>query len=133
MIGKGGKFVSSYSRAFPLLKDFIEENQDLLIKSRLTGNHLNFANFLGQENFNRLADCVTEFLSFNDIERSHIYESIIDKTDIEKIAELKNYEKFDCDWDEKEKIIVDSFKTVKEISEIARAKRHEQEIETENE
>lgn len=133
VIGKGGKFVSSYSRAFPLLKDFIEENQDLLIKSRLTGNHLNFANFLGQENFNRLADCVTEFLSFNDIERSHIYESIIDKTDIEKIAELKNYEKFDCDWDEKEKIIVDSFKTVKEISEIARVKRHEQEIETENE
>lgn len=126
-IGKNENMVggTSYSRAFPLLKDFIEENQDLLVKSRLSGDHQSFARFLGQENFDRLADCITQFLSFGDYERADIYGNIRSKAGINKIPELKDYKKFDCDWDEKEQVIVDSFKTVDEISEIARKRRKE--------
>lgn len=133
-IGLDGEFVSSYSFGFPLLKDFIEENKDVLVKSRLTQDHQYFARIIGQENFDKLADCVTEFLSINELTRSDIYKSIKNKTGIKGIGELKNFDKFDCEWNEQEQTIVDAFKTVREIRNIiAKAKIKENREEQGNE
>ena len=122
---------STYSLAFPLLEDFIEENKDLLTKSRLTKNHNFFAQFIGQENFDRLAECVTKFLSYSSWERAELYTRIKEKTGIIKIGELKNLSNLNFEFNEKEQSIIDAFKTVKEISEIVKEKRQELKMETE--
>ena len=131
-ICNGGNIDSFYSEGFPLLKDLIEENKDILIKSVLTEDHQYFARMIGQENFDKLADCVTEFLYFNDFQRREIYKSIVRKTGIKVIDEFVDCYKFDCKWDEREQVIVDAFKTVKEIRNLAKAKREEKHEEQEN-
>lgn len=53
------------------------------------------------------------------------------KTGIKKIHEIRNFLDADYKWSRGEQIIIDAFKTVEEIGEIARAKKQEQEVEQE--
>ncbi len=47
---------SDYSKAFPLLKDFLDENLQDIIECRMSEDRLKFANKIGMKNFNKLAD-----------------------------------------------------------------------------
>ena len=59
-LGRAGK--SEYSLGFSLLKDFIEENKDILIDCRMSGDPYAFAKIIGEENFELLAQTCNEYL-----------------------------------------------------------------------
>ena len=117
---------SSYRLAFPLMEDFIKENKPHIIKSKITQDHDYFARYVGQENFDRLAESVTSFLSVNDFKRAEIYNIIREKTGIKKISEIRNFLDADYKWDENEQVIIDAFKTVDDIRKSIREKQKQE-------
>lgn len=54
---------STYSKAFPLIEDFIEENLNEIIDSRMSENPMSFAEKIGLDNFNALSKAVDTFLN----------------------------------------------------------------------
>ncbi len=68
-VGEGIDSLSRYSQAFPLIKEFIEENIDILKEYKLNTSINSFGNFIGKENFSDLATAINNFftLDFHDL------------------------------------------------------------------
>lgn len=107
---------SFYSRAFVLMKDFIEENKQDLIDCKMTGNEKIIDERFGEENIKILAKAVNEFLKDRPCNVKDIIASIIDKTGVKGI-DIQQAVNMSCEWDEDEQEIVDIFKAVQEARE----------------
>lgn len=121
-IGHASPFVSFYSHAFYLMSNFIEENKDILIESRMSDDHDLFARFLGQENFDRLAKAVEELLSidFSEVRTQYrLWYLGKERLVLNWIRSMPEGE-----LKEEEKKVLNAFDTVSEISVFAREKRN---------
>lgn len=127
-IGHGEPSITTYSLAFPLLGEFIEDNKELLIKGKMTGDHEIFAKTIGQDAYERLTDCVNRFLSFDSNRRESAYQMIEKKTGLNMPEDLK-YLVADkkIKWEGDEKFIVDCYKEIEEISHKVKERRLEYE------
>ena len=97
-VGEGIDSLSRYSQAFPLIKEFIEENIDILKEYKLNTSINSFGNFIGKENFSDLATAINNFftLDFHDLKftMEEINKKIqniinVDDPDYQKIKDIK--------------------------------------------
>ncbi len=116
---------SYYSKAFVLMKDFIEENKQDLIDCKMIGSEKIIDERFGEENIDMLAAAVNQFLKNRPIDVKDIISSIIEKTGVEDI-DIHQAVNMPCDWDSTEKEIVDIFKTVQQASKKIRERHSKQ-------
>lgn len=65
-IGFYNNIPSDYSRVFPVIKDFIEENLQNIIECRMSNDPLMFAKKIGRNNFDLLNDAVNVYFDIGD-------------------------------------------------------------------
>ncbi len=76
-VGKAKFTKSEYSKAFPLLKDFLDENLQDIIDCRMSGDRFSFAQKIGIENFNKLADATNKIFNMgSSIEINTAYDEL---------------------------------------------------------
>ena len=54
---------TTYSRAFALLNPHIQENKDLIVKSRLSKDPFAYGKMIGKDNYHEMADLTTKYLT----------------------------------------------------------------------
>ena len=110
----------TYSLGFPLLKNFIEENIDDLKKYRMEQNPNAYRDFIGHDNFDRLAQSVDKLLSidFDILER--LYHNLFSEAGY---LQTKNFTEDIWDivhenkkWSSQSQEIANIYKTVEEIT-----------------
>lgn len=65
-VGGAGYMPSAYSKVFPLLEGFIEENLNDIIACRMSSDPKAFARKIGEENFNKIVEAVGNYYEIGD-------------------------------------------------------------------
>ena len=65
-VGGAGYMPSAYSKVFPLLEGFIEENLNDIIACRMSSDSKAFARKIGEENFNKIVEAVGNYYEIGD-------------------------------------------------------------------
>ena len=65
-VGGAGYMPSAYSKVFPLLEGFIEENLNDIIACRMSSDPKAFARKIGEENFNKIVEAVGSYYKIGD-------------------------------------------------------------------
>ena len=113
---------STYALGFSLLEPFIEKYQQELIDARLSDNPLSFADFVGQENFDALADTCTKYIEYatqSDNYKNFVREvnDIHDKMKQPYQNPVYDALKYDIKWSDNAQEFIKHFKTVQSIME----------------
>ena len=110
---------STYSKAFPLFGKFIENNKNIIVNCRLVGNPHAMAELMGQEDFDRLADIATQYLTMVNTGVLYAVEAEIkSKTGIKKAVfnARDEYINKNIQWSDKAKYVLAFYKNVDEIT-----------------
>ena len=107
---------TTYSVAFPLLSKFLDENLDLIIQCRMSQDADAFRKMIGEEYYRKLYNSTFEYSEIV-LNNPSILDAISKKTGLNK-NNLYNCYKYDCNWTDKEKVIVDAYSKIEEISKV---------------
>lgn len=120
-----GQFLSSYSLAFPLIQGFLEDNLEEIKACRISSDSNAFRKLIGEDCYRKIAINLYKFkqiINKNNFSNMDILKNIARKTNLD-INNLYDCFKYDCNWTEDEKTIINICKEIDEVEKIVKLRK----------
>lgn len=119
------QFFSSYSIAFPIIHRFLDDNLEDIKECRISNDANAFKKLIGEDCYRKIATNLYEFsqvINKNNLSDLQILENIAKKANL-NTNDLYDCFKYDCNWTEDEKIIINICKEIDEVGKIVKLRK----------
>ena len=119
------QFFSSYSIAFPIIHRFLDDNLEDIKECRISNDANAFKKLIGEDCYRKLAINLNNFIEFinkNNLSDLQILENIAKKANL-NTNDLYDCFKYDCNWTEDEKTIINICKEIDEVGKIVKLRK----------
>lgn len=119
------QFLSSYSKAFPLIQRFLDDNLEDIKSCRISSDANAFRKLIGEDCYRKIATNLYKFsqvINKNNYSDLEILKNIARKTNLD-INNLYDCYQYNCDWTEDEKTIINICKEIDEVGKIVKLRK----------
>ena len=119
------QFLSSYSKAFPLIQRFLDDNLEDIKSCRISSDANAFRKLIGEDCYRKIATNLYKFsqvINKNNYSDLEILKNIARKTNLD-INNLYDCYQYNCDWTEDEKTIINIYKAIDEVGKIVKLRK----------
>lgn len=120
------QFLSSYSKAFPLIQRFLDDNLEDIKSCRISSDANAFRKLIGEDCYRKIATNLYKFsqvINKNNYSDLEILKNIARKTNLD-INNLYDCYQYNCDWTEDEKTIINIYKAIDEVRKIVKLRKN---------